>query len=150
MLLPVLRLISITVWALSTLPVGRLAQWLVLRQRVPAFRTKLGLWMLVTAPLRTLVLAVVVPGYVFFVILASFGLPVGIGLSLLQGTLALARVLGLAAACGGILTAVLQALFLRRTVSRAGWWIPPTVLGTILGAVGGVFLSIPLLSILLT
>jgi hypothetical protein len=85
--------------------------------------------MLVTAPLGTLVLAaVVVPGFVYFAILVTFGLPDGIGLSLLQGTVALAIVLGLAAACGGILAAVLQALLLRRTVSRAGWWIPPTVL----------------------
>ena len=151
MLVPVLSVISITVWALSTLPVGGLAQWLFLRQRVPALRTKLGLWMLVTAPLGTLVLtAVVVPGFVYFLILVTFGLPGGIGLSVLQATMALAIVLGLGAACGGILAAVLQALFLRRTVSRAGWWIPPTVLGWILGAVGGVFLSIQLLSILTT
>ena len=144
-------LIPIAVWGLSTLPVGGLAQWLFLRQKVPALKTKLGLWMLVTAPLGTLVLAaVVVPGLGWFFILLTFGLPDGIGLSVLQGTMALAIVLGLGAACGGILAAVLQALFLRRTVSRAGWWIPPTVLGWILGAVGGVFLSIQLLSILTT
>lgn len=151
MLLPVLDLISIAVWVLLVLPVGGLVQWLFLRQRVPALKTKLGLWMLVTAPLGTLVLAaVVVPGIGLLAIFYTPGLPGGIGLYLLQQTMALAVVLGLGAACGGIPAAVLQAIFLRKAVSRAGLWVPPTVLGWALGAVGGVLLCAPVLSILLT
>jgi hypothetical protein len=150
MLSPLLDVNPMVVWALSVPSVSGLVQWLFLRQRLPALKTRLGLWMLVTAPLGTLVLAaVVVPGAGLLVILFSFGLPGGYGLSLLQQTMAVAVVLGLGTACGGIPVAVLQAIFLRKAVSEAGWWIPPAALSWVLGAVGGVLLCTPVLSILL-
>jgi hypothetical protein len=149
LLAPVLDLMSIAIWVLLVLLTGGLVQWLFLRQRVPDLENKLGPWMLVTAPLGTVVIAAVVgPGSVILLLLISFGLPGGTRLSLLQETMAPAVVMGLGAACGGILTAVLQALFLRRTVSRAGWWIPAKATGWMLGAAGGVLLCNPVLSIL--
>jgi hypothetical protein len=146
---PELGFLSIVVWLLSVLPVSGLVQWLFLRQRVPALRTKPGLWMLMTPLPGTLVLLFLVPVPLVFSVI-FLATPPEYELTLGSVVVICAVVLGMAAACGGILTAVLQALFLRKAVSRAGWWIPPTVLGWILGAVGGALLCIPVFSTLLT